>query len=376
MQMRSTLLGICLEIRNQQILESSRAKGQFLANMSHELRTPLNAIIGFSQMLQKPRTGDLNTKQGRYVSNVLESGQHLLSLVNDILDLSKIEAAKLSLEPEDVNLPALVSSVTNLIQPLADKKDILLTQIVEQGLPEIVADEKRLRQILFNLLSNAVKFTEPEGKIELSVSHFPEEERVRFSITDTGIGISESDLEHIWDEFHQIDDSYARQQEGTGLGLSLTRKLVALHQGSIDVTSDYGKGSTFTVDLPVTPRPVYVLVVEDKEEVADLFAEKLEEDDFEVITAQNAAQGISEARHTNPDLIFLELELHERSGFELLKSLRADPVTARIPVIVMTANELKDEAEIQEFIQTTVHKGDFTFQKLLADVHRIVRISA
>ncbi|MDP6359481.1 MAG: ATP-binding protein [Planctomycetota bacterium] len=365
-----------LEIRNQQILDASRAKGQFLANMSHELRTPLNAIIGFSQMLQKPRTGELNTKQSRYVSNVLESGQHLLSLVNDILDLSKIEAAKLSLEPEEVNLQALVCSVTDLIQPLADKKDILLTLNLEQGLPEIVADDKRVRQILFNLLSNAVKFTESEGKVELSVSHSPEESRVRFSISDTGIGISEEDLEHIWDEFHQIDDSYAKTQEGTGLGLSLTRKLVALHQGSIDVTSEYRNGSTFTVELPVAPRPVYVLVVEDKEDVADLFTEKLEDDGFEVITAQDTQQGIREARQTNPDLIFLDLELRGRSGFELLKSLQADPVTSQIPVIVMAANEMKDETEIQEFIRTTVHKGDFTFQKLLADVHRIVRISA
>ena len=327
-------------------------------------------------MLQKPRTGELNTKQSRYVSNVLESGQHLLSLVNDILDLSKIEAAKLSLESEEVDLPALVCSVTDLIQPLADKKDILLTLNLEQGLPEIVADSKRVRQILFNLLSNAVKFTESEGKVELSVSHSPEENRVRLSISDTGIGISKEDLEHIWDEFHQIDDSYAKTQEGTGLGLSLTRKLVALHQGSIDVTSEYRSGSTFTVELPVTPRPVYVLVVEDKEDVADLFTEKLEDDGFEVITAQDTQQGIMEARQTNPDLIFLDLELRGRSGFELPKSLQADPVTSQIPVIVMAANEMKDEAEIQEFIRTTVHKGDFTFQKLLADVHRIVRISA
>jgi signal transduction histidine kinase len=365
-----------LEIRNQQILDASQAKGQFLANMSHELRTPLNAIIGFSQMLQKPRTGDLNTKQCRYVNNVLESGQHLLSLVNDILDLSKIDAAKLTLDPEAVNLTSLMSSVTSLIQPLAEKKGILLTQSLEQGLSEIFADDKRIRQILFNLLSNAVKFTQPEGKVELRVSHLPDDERVRFSVSDTGIGIGEKDLECIWDEFHQIDDSYAKTQEGTGLGLSLTRKLVALHQGTISATSVHNEGSTFTVELPVSPRPVYVLVVEDKEDVADLFAEKLEEDGFEVITAKNTSAGINEARHTKPDLIFLELEMGERSGFELLKSLRADPATAQIPVIVMTANEMKDETEIQEFIQKTVHKGDFTFQKLLADVHRVVRISA
>lgn len=366
-----------LEVRNQQIQDASRAKGQFLANMSHELRTPLNAIIGFAKMLKRQRAGDLSAKQERYASNIASSGEHLLELVNDILDLSKIDAAKLSLDLENVDAQALIEDVLEVIRPLVNKKQIKLVAEIESDMPEIAADKKRLRQILFNLLSNAVKFTHSGGTVRVEVRKDYKSGHLYLAVHDTGIGIPETELKNIFDEFHQIENSFSREQQGTGLGLALTQKLVKLHSGKLEVVSEVGKGSTFTVLLPLQPKPIYVLLMEDHAEVAELFSQKLHEDGFEVLTVDNSTEGIRRARNQHPDLIFLEMSMEgDKSGIEILKALRSDAATANIPVIVMTAGDPLGSQEIKSFIQSTVRQGDFTFQRLLANVHRVMKISA
>lgn len=228
---------------------ASRAKSEFLANMSHELRTPLNSIIGFSEVLQDQTFGPLNLKQKRYVTNVLTAGQHLLSLINDILDLSKVEAGKMILEAGSFPVRPMLDNVLVLVKERAYKRGLTISLEAPDNLT-ISADERMLKQILFNLLSNAVKFTEPDGRIAITAERAADDLRV--SVADTGIGIKPEDLERLFKEFVQLDSGYDRMHQGTGLGLALTRKLVELHGGHIWVESEgQGKGSTFRFTIPL-----------------------------------------------------------------------------------------------------------------------------
>ena len=243
-----------LEIRRakEDAETANRAKSDFLANMSHELRTPLNHIIGFTEMVVDKRFGDLNTRQQTYLNNVLQSGWHLLSLVNDILDLSKVEAGKLELVPGPVNLKHLLQNSLVMVKEKAAKHGIRLSQDVD-GIPDsITADERKLKQILYNLLSNAVKFTFERGSIQCNARLSDENGNIEISVADTGIGIQPDDLKRIFDPFEQVDGSMSRRFEGTGLGLSLTKKLVELHGGRIWAESGgEGKGSRFMFTLPL-----------------------------------------------------------------------------------------------------------------------------
>jgi len=245
-----------LSVAFKQVKEAYEAKDLFLANMSHELRTPLNAILGFSQLLQLPQFGQLSEKQDHYVDNIVKSGQHLLALVNDVLDLAKIGAGKLTLEQKRVRVQEAVSSVMEIISPLALEKNIELSEKLDGELPRVSADPKRLQQILFNLLSNAVKFTGAEGQVCIEAARDQSLNQVSIAVKDTGIGIPAERQQSIFEEFEQGDGSYARDQQGTGLGLSLTRKLVEMHQGTIDVQSELGRGSVFTVRLPASVETV------------------------------------------------------------------------------------------------------------------------
>lgn len=220
--------------------------------MSHELRTPLNAIIGFSEVLSDQIFGELSEKQSKYIDNVLDSGRHLLALINDILDLSKVEAGKMKLEPSTVAIKSLLEDSLVVIKEKALKRAISLDLRIDDELSDFKfqADGRRLKQVVFNLLSNAVKFTPDGGTITVESRRSNEELIV--SVTDTGIGLEGTDLERVFGEFEQIDSSYARQQQGTGLGLALTRRLVELHGGRIWAESEgEGKGSTFTFVIPV-----------------------------------------------------------------------------------------------------------------------------
>ena len=230
---------------------ASKHKTEFLANMSHELRTPLNAIIGFSEVLLERMFGELNDRQADYLKDIHSSGKHLLSLINDILDLSKIEAGKMELELSDFDLPAALQNAIMLLKERAQRHSINLTLTVDSGLDTIVADERKFKQIMLNLLSNAVKFT-PDGGL-VAVAARSAGPMVEISVSDSGIGISPEDQQALFEEFKQVGSDKARNSEGTGLGLALTKRIVELHGGTIRVDSTPGKGSTFTFAIPSRP---------------------------------------------------------------------------------------------------------------------------
>jgi len=237
----------------QQLEAASRHKSEFLANMSHELRTPLNAIIGFSEVLLERMFGELNPKQEEYLQDIMSSGRHLLSLINDILDLSKVEAGRMELEPSAFDLPAALENCLTLVRERATRHGVTLDLMVGERLGQIVADERKVRQVVLNLLSNAVKFTPDGGRVAINAVRA--DGATEISVSDTGIGIGAGDQELIFEEFRQAGGDYTRKREGTGLGLALARKFVELHGGRIWVKSEVGKGSTFTITLPERPWP-------------------------------------------------------------------------------------------------------------------------
>jgi len=372
-----------LEEMNIRIQEATEAKSQFLANMSHELRTPLNAIIGFSEILEDQTFGELNEKQTRYINNVLVSGRHLLQLINDILDLSKVEAGKLELELSRVNIKGLLENSLIMIKEKAMKHAIKLDSHISQEVMnlEILADERKLKQIMFNILSNAAKFTPDGGSVRVSArlasiadcglriadldpkSKIQTPKCIEISVADTGIGIKPEDQERVFGEFEQLDSTYARQQEGTGLGLALTRRLIKLHGGRIWVESEgKGKGSTFTfvipikaeerkIDIPTEPeeplpsrpdaddsRPL-VLVVEDDLQASELISQYLSEADYAVAHAFDGEQAIQMARELRPYAITLDILLPKKDGWEVLAELKSLPETKDIPVVIVSITE-------------------------------------
>jgi PAS domain S-box-containing protein len=228
----------------------SQRKSQFLANMSHELRTPLNAIIGYSEMMEGGMAGALTEKQQKYIHNIVISGRHLLNMVNEILDLSKVEAGKIELTLQPVHLPSMLEELQTVFRALAEKRQIRMVFDIQADISTIDADPVRLKQIFLNLISNAIKFNQPGGQVFVRVRSSEDREWVECQIVDEGIGIPQEKLPELFQEFHQLDNSYARQHEGTGLGLVLTKRLVELHQGTIAVQSLDGSGSTFTFRLP------------------------------------------------------------------------------------------------------------------------------
>ena len=238
-----------LEWQSRELQKASRLKSEFLASMSHELRTPINAMLGYTALLREKIYGELNEKQENALKKVYGASQHLLALINDILDLSKIEAGKMPLRVEQVRLGAIVGELSQTIEPMIREKGLDYRAELSEDLPVLLTDRTKVKQILLNLLSNAVKFT-PRGSVTLR--GYPlDGDRIRLEVADTGIGIAEEDLEAIFDDFRQADQSVTRKYGGTGLGLSITRKLVKLMSGGIRVDSEYGVGSTFAVELPV-----------------------------------------------------------------------------------------------------------------------------
>ena len=256
-----------LQSQSRQLLESkvaaeqaSRAKSEFLASMSHELRTPLNAVIGFSQVLANQTYGKVNERQLEYLTSILAGGRHLRKLVDDLLDLTKVDAGHLTLDLTKVSIVEDIPEVVGVVQALAQQKNITLTVEVKEPLPSITADRMRVQQMIYNVLSNAIKFTDAGGHVTVTADTISSVGPIgscllRIRIADTGIGIKAEDQARIFDKFERGDSSSAREQEGTGLGLALTRKLVELHGGQISVESDgvQGHGSMFTILLPMAP---------------------------------------------------------------------------------------------------------------------------
>jgi signal transduction histidine kinase len=230
--------------------EKSIQETEFFANMSHELRTPMNAILGFAEMVHDQAFGALNERQNRYMNNIITSGQHLLNLIKYVLDLAKVEAGRVELEIADVNLTNMIMISIDYTRSLANQKELVLTMELADPLPVVRGDLARLNQILVNLLSNAIKFTPEKGRVNVIAN--AQNEHVIISVIDTGIGLRSEDQERVFEKFEQVESNYGRTQEGTGLGLALTRQLVELHGGRIWVESQgEGTGSTFSVELPV-----------------------------------------------------------------------------------------------------------------------------
>jgi signal transduction histidine kinase len=236
-----------LEDKGRQLEAASRHKSEFLANMSHELRTPLNAILGFSEALSDRMFGEINDKQAEYLTDIQESGRHLLSLINDILDLSKIEAGRMELEPSEFDLPTAIANTVTLVRERAQRRGVALGIGVDERLGAFRADERKLKQVLLNLLSNALKFTPEGGRVDVAAVRL--DGAVEISVTDTGIGIAPEDQQAVFEEFRQVGAT-SRKVEGTGLGLAITRKFVELHGGRLWVESELGKGSRFAFTIP------------------------------------------------------------------------------------------------------------------------------
>ncbi len=334
---------------------ASRAKSQFLANMSHELRTPLNAIIGYSEMLQE-QVEDMELPELRPdLSKIHHAGKHLLSLINDILDLSKIEAGKMDLYLESFEIARMVHDVVATIQPLVDKKGNRLDVRVEDGLPPMHADLTKVRQSLFNLLSNASKFTE-NGRIELDVRR--DGSFVEFHIGDTGIGMTPEQVSKLFEAFVQADRSTTRKFGGTGLGLAITRRFCRMMGGDVTVESEAGKGSEFTIRLPlhaemasptgdapaetevetrpVRPRSGTVLVIDDDPAARDLMKRYLAREGFRAVTADSGEEGLRLARAIRPNVITLDVMMPKMDGWAVLQQLKSDNALREIPVIMVT----------------------------------------
>ncbi|MEO7987192.1 MAG: response regulator [Gemmatimonadales bacterium] len=339
---------------------ASRTKSQFLANMSHELRTPLNAIIGFAELLDEPAFGSLSERQRRYATNIESSGRHLLRLVNDILDLAKIEAGRLELDLADVEAGGVLGEVLRSIEALAGAKGLTVTTEVPPDLPPLHADHAKLAQILYNLLSNAIKFTPDGGSIGVAARVADNE--MQIDVSDTGIGIPPEDQDRIFLEFEQGDGSYARSQQGTGLGLALTRRLVGLHGGRMWVQSAPGRGSVFTCAFPlaapagtsvgpsrttVVSEPLYppadgrplVLVVEDDAASSQLLSHYFTEKGFAVAHAGTGGVAVEQARRLKPAAITLDIRLAGEDGLAVLGQLRELPETRNTPVFVVSVDE-------------------------------------
>jgi signal transduction histidine kinase len=238
-----------IQDKGRQLEIANRHKSEFLANMSHELRTPLNAIIGFSEVLGERYFGELNPKQLEYANDIHSSGKHLLSLINDILDLSKIEAGRMELDLAEFDMPAALQNAMTLVRERAQRHGIALDLKTDPALGLFHADERKFKQIMLNLLSNAVKFTPEGGKVGVTAK--PNGTTVEIAVADSGVGIAPEDQETIFEEFKQVGTDYTKKAEGTGLGLALTRRFIELHGGTIRVISAPGKGSTFTFTLPI-----------------------------------------------------------------------------------------------------------------------------
>jgi len=358
---------------------ASRTKSEFLASMSHELRTPMNAIIGFSELLQQKTFGELNDKQDRYVGNILSSGKHLLNLINDILDISKVEAGRLNLNLEKIEIDAAIQGVQTIVKPLYDKKNIRVDLQITPDLPPLIADPSKFKQMLYNLLSNAIKFTPASGEVsilcavgcgqwlienELSPTIenqiLPESRYNLITVTDSGIGIQEDDLERVFGEFEQVDSSYARQQQGTGLGLTLTRKLAQLHGGWVWAESEgINTGSTFSLILPLDgprgaavgdvvseevpsqkPGQNLVLIIEDDPMARELLNQYLSEAGYAILRASDRQGGLTLSRRHKPDVITLDIMLPDaEDGWGLLADLKSDDDTKDIPVVIVSITE-------------------------------------
>jgi CheY-like chemotaxis protein/signal transduction histidine kinase/HAMP domain-containing protein len=347
-----------LEMQRRQVEEASRLKSTFLSNMSHELRTPLNSVMALSKVLMMDSEGRFSEEELGYLEIIERNGKKLLSLINDILDLSKIEAGKVDLNVDRFSPAAVILNVMERLQPIADEKGLELIYDSARELPEVESDEARVDQVLQNIIGNAVKFTDGGA---VTVSAFCDQDRIHIRVTDTGIGIPSSELSHIFEEFRQVDGSPSRRHDGTGLGLAIARRTAELLKGELTAESTYGRGSSFTFSLPirwpgevVSPAPSIsdgsvgfeperrcILVVDDDSEAVDLIADCLAEAGYEPIRAASGEEALRLARTCHPFAVTLDILMPGMDGWEVLQALKASPETADIPVLIVSVSNDK-----------------------------------
>ena len=353
---------------NVELVQSSRYKDQFLATMSHELRTPLNAILGMSEALMVPVYGQLNAQQLKAITHISESGQHLLSLIDEILDLSKIAAGKSILEFSPVMVESVAQAALRLIRPMVTLKKLTLTTSFDSRVTAIMVDERRLKQIISNLLNNAVKFTPEGGSIGLEIEGDLEKEVVRFIVWDTGIGMPKDALNQLFEPFLQLDGGLARQYGGTGLGLALVHRLVDMHGGSVMVESELKKGSRFIVSLPWKEPEAFrtqsadelkkyieegesqakgatILLAEDREANILTLLDYLTIKGFDVTIARNGKQAVEMTQSSLPNLILMDIQMPEMNGLDAIRHIRADNRTKNIPIVALTALAMPGDRE-------------------------------
>ncbi len=357
---------------NQQLARAIRLKDEFLANMSHELRTPLNSILGMNEALQDEIFGSINERQLKALQTIESSSTHLLALINDILDVAKIESGQVTLELTATDLDSLCNSSLAFIKQQALTKRIQLITRIPKYLPELMLDERRIRQVLINLLNNAVKFTLEGGTITLEVSQVQLESSttnltplnyLKIAVIDTGIGISSENIQKLFQPFIQIDSALNRQYKGTGLGLALVKRLVELHGGTVELTSEVGVGSCFAINLPInisepaiehqtenllgqsqigqsqTERLILplILLAEDNEANIATFSSYLEAKGYRLIFAKDGQQAIDLTKEHHPDLILMDIQMPVIDGLEAIKQIRLDPDLVDVPIIALTA---------------------------------------
>ena len=370
-----------LAISNEELALATRLKDEFLANMSHELRTPLNAILGMSEALQEQVFGTINQEQKESLETIASSGKHLLELINDILDVAKIESGQVEIDCSQTSIDELCQSSLPFVKQQALRKRIHLELKIAPNLPELFIDERRIRQALINLLSNAIKFTPKRGRVSLAVSLQQNPAKItheitseiRFAVTDTGIGISPENLQKLFQPFVQIDGALNRQNTGTGLGLALVKSIVEMHKGTVTATSDVGVGSCFTIALPYEnnsiPSPIFtnqptsplepspdngiaeglptLLLAEDNEANKLTISRYLKARGYQLLFAKDGREAIDLASSMRPDLILMDIQMPNIDGLEAIKIIRRDniPELANIPIIALTALAMTGDRE-------------------------------
>ena len=354
---------------------ANRAKSEFLAMVSHELRTPLNAILGMAEVLAEKVHGPINTEQATSIQYITEGGNHLLELINDILDVSKIEVGELELQLQTINTEDVCQASLRFVRSMAQTKQLKLLSVLDYNATVLQADKRRLKQILVNLLTNAVKFTPEGGQVKLEMMGDKENKVIRFVISDTGIGIAQEELARIFAPFSQGDSALSYTQEGTGLGLALVAHLTEMHGGSVTVESHVNQGSSFTIALPwdsdlkleatetpastslplpqtppvdsPPPNPEFqpsILLVEDSEANIAMMLDLLQIK-YQVIVAKNGVEAIEQAQSTPPDLILMDIQMPVMDGLEAIRRLRADEQFATVPIIALTALAMPGDRE-------------------------------